>query len=130
MQPVKAQLPHAQVRPSVWARRVVMGRFVLTLSVNRKQGQDGASEQITNRLAALRQEHGLTREELAERLQIHPSTVSAMERSEYLPSLRLALRVSAVFGLPIEAIFFSPATQDNLPEEALPDKEENDAARV
>ena len=80
--------------------------------MNRQQKPDEMAQPISNRLASLRQERGLSREELAEQLQIHSSTVVAMERGDYLPSLRLALRVSEVFELPIEAIFFSPVTQE------------------
>ena len=111
MQPIKTQ-PHVHLRPSVWSGRLTLGKFVLTLSMNRQQGQDETAQPIINRLASLRQERGLSREELAEQLQIHPSTVVAMERGGYLPSLRLALRVSDIFEVPIEAIFFSPAPQE------------------
>jgi putative transcriptional regulator len=111
MQPIKTQ-PHAYVRPSVWSGHLTLGKFVLTLSMKRQPGQDETAQPIINRLASLRQERGLSHEELAEQLQIHPSTVVAMEKGGYLPSLRLALRVSEVFELPIEAIFFSPATQE------------------
>lgn len=122
---IKAQ-PHAHMRPSVWAGRLALGRFVLTLSVNQAQKPEEEQEPLANRLAALRQEHGLSREELAEQLQIHPSTVITLERGSYLPSLRLALRISEVFGLPIEAIFFSPTTPE-LVEERLAGEEEIDA---
>ena len=103
--------PHAHLRPSVWAGRLALGRLVLTLSVNRKHEQDNTAETITNRLALLRQEHGLSCEQLAEQLQIHPSTLIAIERGSYVPSLSLALRLSEVFEVPIEAIFFSPSTK-------------------
>ncbi len=125
MQSARTQ-PHAHVRPSIWAGRLSLGRFVLTLSVNNKQEQREASEQISNRLAALRQELGLSREELAEQLQIHPSTVIALEKGSYLPGLRLALRISTLFGLPIEAIFFSSDTQQPTGEQ-LAKEEECDA---
>lgn len=110
MQRIEAQ-PHTLARPSLWAGRVALGRFVLTLSINRAHGRAEFREQIINRLAALRRERGLTCEELAARLQIHPSTLSAMERGGYMPSLSLALRLSEVFELPIEAIFVSPSTK-------------------
>lgn len=125
MQPVETQ-PHAHLRPSVWAGRLALGRFVLTLSVNRVQGQKDEHELITNRLVALRQERELSREELAEQLQIHPSTLIAMERGSYLPGLRLALRVSEIFELPIEDIFFSPSSR-HLAGERLAGEEEIDA---
>ena len=119
--------PHAHLRPSVWAGRFSLGRFVLTFSVNRKPEQSEDAEQITNRLTALRHERGLSREELAARLQIHPSTVSEMERGRYLPSLSLALRVSELFAMPIEAIFSSPATQARTGEQPSSEEEEINA---
>lgn len=122
LKPVEAQ-PHAQVRPSVWAGRLTLGRLVLTLSVNRPREEKEPGEQITNRLVALRQERGLEREELAEQLHIHPSTLIALERGDYEPSLRLALRVSEFFELPIEAIFFSPTTTRLVPAEHTDEEE-------
>lgn len=118
--------PHAQVRPSVWARHLTLGRVVLTLSVNHPREQDEARGQLTNRVAALRRERGLGREELAERLQIHLSTLLALEKGTYEPGLRLALRVSEFFELPVEAIFFSP-TASHLTSAEQTDKEETDA---
>lgn len=103
--------PTAQLRPSLWAGRVALGRFVLTLSVNRERPRDKEEEGIGNRLASLRRERGLSRTALAERLQIHPTTLNAIENGTYVPSLRLALRVSEVFDLPIETIFFSPSRE-------------------
>jgi DNA-binding XRE family transcriptional regulator len=107
MQHIEAQ-PHTRVRPSLWAGRLALGRFVLTLSIKSAQEQNRPGAGITNHLARLRQERGMARQELAERLQIHPATLTAIERGSYIPSLGLALRLSNVFELPIEAIFLSP----------------------
>ncbi len=103
--------PHAHLRPSVWAGRLTLGRFVLTLSVNRQRDRDNASVTLSNRLAQLRRERGFSREQLAEHLQIHPSTLIAMESGDYVPSLALAVRASEVFEVPVEAIFFSSSTK-------------------
>lgn len=103
--------PTAHLRPSLWAGRLALGRFVLTLSVKRERPSREEEEHIGNRLASLRRERGLSRTVLAEQLQIHPTTLSALENGTYAPSLRLALRVSEVFGLPIEAIFFAPTRE-------------------
>lgn len=102
--------PHEHLRPALWAGRLALGRFVLTLSLKSKHEREGERRPISNRLAALRQERGLSREDLAEQLQIHISTLIAMENGSYLPSLRLALHLSEIFAQPIETIFFSPAT--------------------
>lgn len=58
-----------------------------------------------NRLAVLRAERGLSRQDLAERLGINYQTVGYLERGEYNPSLGLAFQIAEFFGLPIEAIF-------------------------
>lgn len=60
---------------------------------------------IHNRLAVLRAERGMSRLDLARTIGVNYQTVGYLERGDYGPSLELALRVSAVFGLPIEAIF-------------------------
>jgi putative transcriptional regulator len=60
---------------------------------------------IYNRLAVLRTERGMSRIDLARNLGVNYQTVGYLERGDYSPSLELALRVSEVFGLPIEAIF-------------------------
>lgn len=60
---------------------------------------------LHNRLAALRAERGLTRAELAAAIGVNPQSVGFVERGDYGPSLELALRIAAVFALPVEAIF-------------------------
>ncbi len=99
--------PHAQLKPPLWYGRLALGRFVLTLSVNRDVEREPRSR-VTNRLTALRREHGWSRQELARLLCIHPSTLDDIEHGSYQPSLSLAFRVSKLFQLPVEAIF-SPA---------------------
>jgi putative transcriptional regulator len=63
------------------------------------------SSRIYNRLAVLRAERGLSRQDLADALEVNYQTIGYLERGEYNPSLELAFRISAYFGLPIEAIF-------------------------
>ncbi len=60
---------------------------------------------IYNRIAILRKEKALTRKDLAEKIGVNFQTVGYLEREEYNPSLDLAFRISAVFGLPIDLIF-------------------------
>jgi putative transcriptional regulator len=60
---------------------------------------------LYNRLAVLRAERGLSRQELADALGVNYQTVGYIERLDYNPSLELAFRISEFFGLPIEAIF-------------------------
>lgn len=67
---------------------------------------------LHNRLAVLRAERGLSRQDLADALAVNYQTIGYLERGEYNPSLELALRAAEYFGLPVEVIFsrrpFSP----------------------
>lgn len=60
---------------------------------------------LYNRIAVLRAERNLSRQELADALGINYQTVGFLERGDYSPSLTLALDLSEYFGLPVEAIF-------------------------
>lgn len=76
------------------------------------KGEEG---RLHNRLAVLRAERGLTRQELAEAISVNYQTVGYLERGDYSPSLELAFRLSEFFELPIEAIFardeFTPMSE-------------------
>lgn len=65
----------------------------------------GTSLPIFNRLAVLRAERKMSRAQLAELIEVNPQTVGALERGDHYPSLDLALRICAVFELPVEAVF-------------------------
>ena len=58
-----------------------------------------------NRLAALRADRGLTRQDVAAAVDVHYQTIGYLERGEYRPSLLLALRIAKLFELPVEVIF-------------------------
>lgn len=60
---------------------------------------------MKNRLKVLRAEQNWSQERLAQKLGVSRQTVNAIERGKYDPSLQLAFKISAVFGLPIEDIF-------------------------
>jgi putative transcriptional regulator len=60
---------------------------------------------IHNRIAVLRAERGLSRQDLADALDINYQTVGYIERGEYNPSLDLAFAIAALFELPLEAVF-------------------------
>ncbi|WP_305094078.1 helix-turn-helix transcriptional regulator [Prescottella sp. R16] len=60
---------------------------------------------IFNRIAVLRAERKMSRARLAELVGVNPQTVGALERGDHYPSLDLALRICAVFDLPVEAVF-------------------------
>ena len=61
---------------------------------------------ITNTIRKLRFEHGeMTQQELAERIGVTRQTVNAIELGKYSPSLEVAFRIAAVFGVPLEQVF-------------------------
>lgn len=70
---------------------------------------------LHNRLAVLRAERGLSRQDLAGALNVNYQTIGYLERGEYNPSLELALRAAEYFGLPVEVIFsrrpFTPMSE-------------------
>ena len=82
------------------------------------------SNTLYNRIAVLRAERSLSRQDLADALNINYQTIGFLERGDYNPSLTLALDVSAFFRLPVEAIFartpFKPLSQQVYGATALP----------
>ena len=60
---------------------------------------------LHNRVAVLRAERKLSRQDLADALGINYQTVGFLERGDYNPSLTLALDLAAYFKLPVEAVF-------------------------
>jgi putative transcriptional regulator len=62
---------------------------------------------IGNHIRRLRFEHGeMTQEALAQATGITRQTVIALEAERYAPSLELAMKIAAVFGRSVDAIFF------------------------
>ena len=74
---------------------------------------------LHNRIAVLRAERGLSRQELADAVGVNYQTVGFLERGDYNPSLALAMDLSDYFRLPIEAIFartpFRPMSDELYP---------------
>jgi putative transcriptional regulator len=60
---------------------------------------------MTNRLRAMRAEHGWSQADLAEKLEVSRQSVNAIETGKYDPSLPLAFRIAKLFGKRIEEIF-------------------------
>ena len=83
----------------------------------RTGGKASATEGVLhNRIAVLRAEHGLSRQQLADAVDVNYQTIGYLERGDYNPSLELAFRLGEVFGVPIEAIFsrqpFRPMSEE------------------
>ena len=64
---------------------------------------------MKTRLKVLRADREWTQADLADRLHVTRQTINAIEKGKYDPSLPLAFKIAAVFGMPIEEIF-SPET--------------------
>ncbi len=63
-------------------------------------------EKITNRIRRLRFDHGeMTQQDLAERVGVTRQTIIALEAGKYAPSLLLAFRLAAAFGVRVEEVF-------------------------
>jgi putative transcriptional regulator len=64
---------------------------------------------MKNILKVLRADRDWTQADLADQLHVTRQTINAIEKGKYDPSLPLAFKIAALFGLPIEEIF-SPET--------------------
>jgi putative transcriptional regulator len=64
-----------------------------------------SQRRVHNRLAVLRTERGLSRKQIADKLDVNYQTIGYIERGDYNPSLELALSIAELFRLPVEAIF-------------------------
>jgi len=63
-------------------------------------------ENLTNRIRRLRFDNGeMTQQELAERVGVTRQTIIALEAGKYIPSLLLAFRLAAAFGVRVEEVF-------------------------
>lgn len=70
------------------------------------KAKDAAGESgLYNRISVLRAERGVSRQQLADALQVNYQTIGFLERGDYSPSLKLAFGLSEFFDLPIEVIF-------------------------
>jgi putative transcriptional regulator len=62
--------------------------------------------QITNTIRTLRFHAGeMTQAALAERVGVTRQTIVAIEQGRYSPSLEVAFRIAAAFGVPITEVF-------------------------
>lgn len=70
---------------------------------------------LYNRIAVLRAERGISRQDLADAVGVNYQTIGFLERGNYGPSLKLAFQIAEYFALPVEAVFstkpFTPLSQ-------------------
>lgn len=71
---------------------------------------------MKNRLHVLRAERDWSQGDLADQLGVSRQTVNALETGKYDPSLQLAFKISALFELPIESIFFPDGAREKAAE--------------
>ena len=61
---------------------------------------------VLNRIKELRFDRDeMTQQDLADRISVTRQTVNAIELGKYSPSLEVAFRIAAVFGVPLEQVF-------------------------
>ena len=61
---------------------------------------------IRNEIRRLRFEHDeMTQQLLADRIGVTRQTVNAIEQGKYSPSLEVAFRIAAVFGVSLDQVF-------------------------
>jgi len=69
------------------------------------KGADPGESGLYNRIAVLRAERSISRQDLADAVGVNYQTIGFLERGDYGPSLALAFAIAEFFRLPIEAIF-------------------------
>ncbi|AMV32553.1 Helix-turn-helix domain protein [Pirellula sp. SH-Sr6A] len=70
---------------------------------------------MKNRLRFTRAERAWSQAVLSEQLMASRQTLDAIETGKYDPSLTLAFKISELFKLPIEQIFFPLEEEESLP---------------
>jgi DNA-binding XRE family transcriptional regulator len=60
---------------------------------------------VHNQITLFRIERGLSRKDLAAAVGVNPQTIGFLERGTYNPSVELALKLAAVFGVPVDTLF-------------------------
>jgi len=60
---------------------------------------------VTNKIARLRKERGLSQAELADAVDVTRQTIISLESGRYNASLLLAHKIAKYFGLAIEEVF-------------------------
>lgn len=67
---------------------------------------------LHNKIEELRNSFGYTQQQFADTLEVSRQTISSLEHGRYNPSLLLAFKISKVFHLPIEQIFWEDNKED------------------
>ncbi|OGE82956.1 MAG: transcriptional regulator [Candidatus Doudnabacteria bacterium RIFCSPHIGHO2_01_FULL_49_9] len=59
-----------------------------------------------NNIRKMREEKGVTQEELARAVEVSRQTIVAIEKGNYTPSLMLAMSLAGFFGVSMEKLFY------------------------
>jgi len=70
---------------------------------------------MKNRIKVYRALRNLTQEALADQLGVTRQTILAIEKEKYDPSLELAFRISGLFKVPIDKMFFYEKMSEDQP---------------
>jgi putative transcriptional regulator len=68
---------------------------------------------VKSRLRVLRAEKGWTQEQLGAAIGVSRQAINALEAERHDPSLDLAYRIAAAFGVTVEQVFPNPHDQRN-----------------
>lgn len=86
---------------------------------------------VSRNIASLRQAHGMTQSELAEKLNYSDKAISKWERAESMPDISVLVQISDIFGISLDALVRNsvndPAANPAEPaaaQEAMPEKAE------
>ena len=110
-QPSGVRIPHLPQNPTPPGRGFLLPTIVALLLhsiyatyMGRKSKAE--EERVANRLEEVRAQSGLSRQELADQVEVHYQTIGYIERGEYSPSLVLALRIASILKVRVEEIFW------------------------
>lgn len=67
---------------------------------------------VLNACERYRELAGLTRQQLADEVEVHYQTIGYIERGEYSPSLVLALRIAKTLDINVENLFWLEDAND------------------
>ncbi|MFZ3100435.1 MAG: helix-turn-helix transcriptional regulator [Minisyncoccales bacterium] len=61
---------------------------------------------MKNKIKEMRNESGMTQEELAQKAGVRRETIVFLEQGKYNPSLKLAMEIAKVFKVKVDDLFF------------------------
>ena len=70
---------------------------------------------MKNRIKVYRALRNITQDALADQLGVTRQTILAIEKEKYDPSMKLAFRISRLFKVPLEKMFFFESGDEDLP---------------